>query len=48
MVFAAVSQREAIMRKGWLSTFARSAIAGSASQFDSDTLTTPTLRTSVR
>ena len=29
------------MMKGWLSTFARF-----ASQFDSDTLTTPTLRTS--
>ena len=46
MVFSAVSQSEAIMMKGWLSTFARS--ARSASQFDSDTLTTPTLRTSVR
>jgi hypothetical protein len=31
------------MMKAWLSTFARS-----ASQFDSDTLTTPTLGTSVR
>jgi hypothetical protein len=41
MVFSAVSQPEAIMMKGWLSTFARF-----ASQFDSDTLTTPTLRTS--
>jgi hypothetical protein len=33
MVFSAVSQPEAIMMRGWLSTFGRF-----ASQFDSDTL----------